>query len=354
MINLNPKHEENNVKLTNSLSENQKIRNKISYKEVWRIKMDRNFLDTAAQQIGKIIGQPIDPNLPVPQVLAEIADVENAQPGEEVKKYYLEDTNGGDSVYSVDSTGAITLFKVTPQTPAVIPFSTIQSRGERVHLDDILNSPDQSVMPRRKASITRAMDSLITKQALDLILALDGQSGRPNQEVAVSGDLYDTIMAMKHRVEDYGDNYILLVGSAVNEAADVYDKVNALNFNYRIGLFETLKQYGIQKVKIPAGVQFELDGGSPTRVLAADKLILVARNSTITTGKPLVHVRRIISPAIAQMAGLEVENAVRASYAVPLPVNVSGVNTLAYMVGAVEQRVATLLNYRAVCWATLA
>lgn len=318
--------------------------------------MEDNYITKAAQDIGKIIGQPIDPNLPVPPVLNEVFDYETAEPGEEIKTYSTEDTNAGDAVYSVDSnTGAITLYKITPQTPAVIPFTSLQSSLQRVQIDAILNSPDQTVVARRKASITRAMDKKITADALALLLALDGQSGRANQEVvqASSMDLYDLIIAMKHKIEDYGDNFILLGGTTVSNHLDTYDKENVTNFQYRIGIKEMLAQAGIKFVKVYGTATFSLDGGAPVKVLADDKMILVARDSNIQKGgKPGIYVRRKIAPAIAQMMGSEVDATFRASTVVPMPVMNGAVTTLSFGIHCFEQRVLALLNYRGVAWAT--
>jgi len=310
---------------------------------------ERGYLDMA-QQIGKIIGQPIDPNQPVPPVLNEIANYETAEPGDEVKIYTVEDTNQGDSVYSVGTSGAITHYKVTPQTPAVIAFTSVQSRLERVHIDALLNSPDQSVIARRKAAITRGLDKKIVKEALDLILAV----GRQEVVQATGRDLYDLIVGMKHKIEDYGDNYILLGGTAVSEKLDTYDKDNVSNFQYRIGIKEALAQMGIKFVKVYGTAVYTLDGGSATKVLADDKMVLVARDSNIAAGKPLVYVRRKIAPAIAQMMGSEVDATFRANTVVPLPVDVDGTQTLAFAIHAFEQRVCALLNFRNVAWATLA
>lgn len=317
-----------------------------------------NLIEKAAQDIGKIIGQPIDPNLPVPPVLNEIFDYETAEPGEEIKIYNVEDTNASDMITAVGSDGKIMNYKIDPQTPAIIPFTSVQSRLERIHVDAILNSPDQSVIARRKAAITRALDKKITKEALDLLLGV----GQQEIVQATGMDLYDLVIAMKHKVEDFGDDYILLVGTAVSEAIDVYDKVNATNFNYRIGLVETLREKGIKVVKVYETAYFNFIDTTATgdpetdniKVLARDKMILVARASNIQKGKPGVYIRRKIAPAIAQMMGSDVDATFRASTVIPLPVNVDGTNTLAFGIHAFEQRVCALLNYRGIAWATLA
>jgi hypothetical protein len=321
--------------------------------------MDRNFLETAAQNIGKLIGQPIDPNLPVPPVLAEIFDYETADPGEKVQTYNVEDTNGGDTITAVGIGGVISEYKITPQTPADITFSTVQSRLERVQVDEILNSPDQKVIARRKRAITRALDKKVTKEALDLILAKSSQ-----EVVQASGmDLYDLVLGLKHKIQDYGDNYILLVGSDVDNKIDTWEKDQATNFNYLVSLEKKLAEKNIKLVRVAEVVEFNYiasdTSGSPEtdniKVLAAGKLIMVARNSFIQEGgKPGIYVRRKFSPEIAAMMGSEVDATFRATSVIPMPVNEGGYNTLCFGIHAVEQRICALLNYRGVAWATLA
>jgi hypothetical protein len=320
--------------------------------------MDRNFLETAAQQIGKLIGQPIDPNVPVPPILKEIFDFDTAEPGELVQTYTVEDTNGGDTITAVGIGGVISEYKITPQTPAFVTFSTVESRLERVQIDELLNSPDQKVVARRKRAVTRAMDKKITKEALDLILAKSSQ-----EVVKVTGmDLYDLIIGMKNKIQDYGTDYILLAGSNVDNAIDTWDKDNATNFNYKVSLVEKLAEKNIKLVRVPAVAEYNYiasdDTGAPEtdniKVLDADTMIMVARDSTIQEGgKPGIYIRRKFSPELAAMMGSDVDATYRATSVIPLPVNVGGYNTLCVGIFAVEQRVCVLLNYRSVAWATL-
>lgn len=320
-----------------------------------------NFLEKAQLEIAKTIGEPIDPNLPVPPILLEIADFETAEAGEDVKIYTSEDVNGGDLssttgdvLYSVASNGQITGVEVTPNTPATLAFTTVQSRLERVHIDNLLNSPDQTVLARRKAAITRGMDKKIVKEALDLILNCDGSSGRPDQEViqASGMDLYDLCQAMVHKIEDFGDNYILLVGSTVKEALDSYDKVNASNFAYRVGIKEYLAGAGITVVKVNGFVVYGYGSTTAVKVLAATKMILVARDSLVAKGKPITYVRRKINAALAAQMGTEVDATFRATSVIPIPIGEGSYNILAFGIHAFEQRICALLNFRAVTWAT--
>jgi hypothetical protein len=299
---------------------------------------DRNM----SVEIAKTIGEPIDENLKVPVVLSEIADVETAEPGEEVKTYGTADGQA-DDVYTVDANGKIAVHKVSPNTPAALTFTGLNSKLEYVLVDEILNSPDQQALARKKAGITRAMDKEEVKRICDGILAI------PACEVAqaTGEDLYDMIVKMKHVVEDFGDNFVLLVGSLVKEKIDTYDKDKVTEFNYRVGLREFLASAGIKVVKVSGLV----NGG---RLLATDKMILVAKDSTIAVGKPIVFVRRKVSPAIAAQMGAGVDGAQRCviSTETPMVIATDSLNTLAYGVYGYESIVLAILNVKAIAWAT--
>jgi len=301
-------------------------------------------------EIAKQIGEPIDPSLPVPVTLMEVADTFTAQPGEKVWRYSQFDPNAGDYVLDVDANGAITTVKRTPTGDAELTFKGLDSKLEYVLIDDILAETDNtSVLARRKASITRAMDKKEVKLIADALLAktagyLPGVD--PHEYTVASGDdLYDVIIGMKHLVEDYGDNYVLLVGSTVKEKIDTYDKDNASSFNYNVTLTARLRELGIKVVKMFG----QVDSGSGAEdIMDKKKLILVAKDSTIAEGKPIKFVRRIVGADIAKAMGAEVDSAQRALIVNPTPVNVAGTNTLAYGIFGYESMIFTVTNPKAI------
>lgn len=304
--------------------------------------MEKNL----AVEIAKYIGQPIDPNLALPFGLGEICEFEVVDPGEKVYTYNTEDSNV-DDVYTVDSNGAITTHKVSPVAPAELTFAHLNSKLEYVLVSDVMDAPDQNALGRKKAAITRAMDKEEAKRVFNACLALS------TQEVAqASGeDLYDLVIGLKHKVEDYGDNYVLLVGSAVKEAIDTYEKDNADNFNYNVSLKKFLADASINVIKVVGNVK--LDGGSSAPILATNKLILVARNSFLAQGKPCLFVRRRINPEIAKGMGVEPDAAQRAVVVSQTPSVLYGTSeTLGYGVLGYESIIQAILNKRAIAWAT--
>jgi hypothetical protein len=299
-------------------------------------------MDRVDLEIAKTIGVPIEDNLKVPVALAEIADVSTAEPGEEVKYYASEDAND-DDIYVADANGVLTLNKLSASAATALSFVGLQSKLEYVLINDVMagaagNRPDTGVLGRKKASITRSMDKQEVKRICDAILGLT------SQEVTLDSgeDLYDGIVKMVHLVEDFGDNFVLLAGSTIKEKIDIYDKVNADNFHYRIGIKEYLDNAGIKLIKVTGKV----NGGA---LLAAGKCILVARDSTIAQGKPIIFVRRRVSPEIAAMMGAT--DAERLISVAQAPTIIDGTNNLlGYGVFGFEAIIEAIVNFRALAW----
>jgi len=302
-------------------------------------------------EIAKLIGQPINPQLPVPVALSAIADVSTAEPGDKVWYFASEDTDA-DEIYEVNtSTGKIVVVKKDPLADTQLTFTGLNSRKQYVLLDSVLSSPDVDVLGRKKSSISRGMDKLELKRILDAVIAL----GAVGTITPASGDdLYDVIMKAKHELEDYGDNYVLLCGSAVKEAIDDYDKKNAATYNYNVTLPAKLRELGIEVVKIFGLVKTgtatnnEADTGTESRLLDSNKFVIVAKDSTIAKGKPIIFVRRRIPEAIAKMMGADVDNAERMLSVSSDTTNVAGTDTLGYSVYGYESVVLAITNARAI------
>jgi len=303
-------------------------------------------------EIAQLIGQPINSQLPVPVELQAIADVFTAEAGEKVWKYSAVDGDV-DVILAVEaSTGAITVVKRDPVGDTELTFSGLNSKLEYVLVNSILNSTDTDKLGRRKESITRGMDKREVQLIVSALLAQTAGylPGVNSHEVTpVSGDdLYDVIMAMKHKVEDYGDNFVLLCGSNVKEAIDNYDKSKADSFHYNVTLTAKLRELGIEIVKMFGKVS-SASNEAETVVMDADKVILLAKNSRVSEGKPIKFIRRKIGADIAKLMGADVDTAQRAIIVNPTPVIVAGTNTLAFGVYGYESIIFAITNPYAIC-----
>ena len=316
-------------------------------------------------EISKLIGVPINPSLSVPVEISAIADVSVVEPGEKVFRFDNYDTDVA-QILDVDTTNAnITAVKRSPVDDTELTFKGLNSQMEYVHIDDVIDSPDLDVLGRKKLRIASAMDKLELRCILNAII--DGKTpgmvggthaledAIPEVSLESGDDLYDVILKMKHQVEDYGDNYVLLAGVTVKEKIDVFDKEKASTFNYSVTLSTKLKELGIDVLKIFGKVKWTgglhnigaggyADDAVATRLLSATKAILVCKNSRIASGKPIIFVRRKISEKIAKLMGAEVDNAQRASIVVPTPVPVTNTQKLAYAVYGYEKIIWAIVN----------
>lgn len=297
-------------------------------------------------EIAKVIGQPIDSNIKVPIELSEIAEIETAEFGEDVYYFSAYDDNT-DTVYTAGDSGEITSNRKSPSGATALTFVGYQSDLAYVTIHELQDAKDQTALARKKAAITRSMDKQDVKKLLDTILAIASQE----VELTSGQDLYDGILAMIHKVVDFGDNFILLAGSTVWEKINSYDKENADNFNYRVGIKEMLAQNGVKVVKV-TGSTVTLDSGSALPVLAATKAILVARDSKLNVGgKPCLFVRRKINPDVAKLLEIEPDKAERLITTIGgLQVINNHKNILGYGVVGYECVIEAVTNYKAIAW----
>ncbi len=331
-------------------------------------------MENLALEISKLIGEPINLSLPVPVEISAIADTEVVDPGEKVWVYDAYDTDSDEILDINPTTGAITVIKRTPMAITELTFKGLQSQLEYVLATDVLGSPDTQLLGRKKERIMSAMDKLELRCILNAIV--DGKTpGMVSGATAVledavqsptlaSGDdLYDIIIKMKHKVEDYGDQYVFLAGSTIKEKIDTYNKDYVATNLYNVDLPNTLKGLGIDVLKIFGTVKWTgglhnvgaggyADDGGVVALLGATQAILIAKNSRVGQGKPIKFIRRRIPAEVAKLMGAEVDKAQRAVLAVPMPVPVSGVLTAGYGVYAMESIIWSIVNPQSIVKST--
>jgi len=288
-------------------------------------------------EIAKLIGEPINTQLPVAVAISEIADFFTAEAGEHVWRVKNLD-NTADVVLSVDANGIITPVKRTPLQDVELTFSGFNSKLDYVLVEDVLNRVDTNALARRKEAISRGMDKKELKLILDALLTPTNAVFPHNEvggyEVTVESgdDIYDVYFKAKHGIEDYGDNFVSLVGSTVKEKIDTYSKDNATAFNYNVApqsLLKLLAEVNISVRKIFGKVS-TVTGETESSLLDTNTMVLVAKDSTISEGKPIQFVRRKINPSIAKLMGADVDNAQRAIIVgqTPVAINTAGTTDL--------------------------
>ena len=294
-------------------------------------------------EIAKTVGSPIDPARPISVELTSIANYVPVECGEDSYVFQSLDSNI-DIVYTAGDNGEVISIKKSPTGAVAIDMYGYQSLLTYITLNEIAGAKDNvDILSRKKLSISRSMDKYELQTMLNLIL----NTGACEVELDSSDDIYSGIMKMAHKVIDYGDNFVLLCGSTVWEKINSYDRDNVVgSFNYRLGIFDMLKSFGIEVLKITGDICLDTTSAS-SAVLSATKAILIARDSTITSGKPLVFCRRKFSPEISKEIG-ENAGAERILLTIGnLAVINAGKNILGYAVVGYENIGFALTNYLA-------
>lgn len=294
--------------------------------------------------VSKILGEPIDTNLPRPMVIDLIANHDTVNPGEDLYKWTSLNTDA-DEVKTIDGNGVITASKVTLEGKTSVSFTGLDTKKLYILIDELVGSPNQTAFTDKRNKLIRGLDKIEVRLMLKLITDdADVVTITP----ASGEDLFDVIVRGKHNLEDYGDKYELLAGSAVKEGIDLYNKKKADDYNYNVDLPGSLVKLGINVTKIFGYVKYTGDM-SKQRLLDTNKFILVATDSTISkTGKPLYFIRRKISPAIAKLMNADVNKAQRALFVDPAPTQVANEERMGVGVFAYESIAIVNCNFKSI------
>jgi hypothetical protein len=300
--------------------------------------MDEPKVKYTPLEVARIIGEPIDPRKPYPDVVSAVAITASADPDEYV--YYFDVLNETDIVYTITSNGNVTTTNVTPDTPTQFTFIDIASPEYYVKLTD-LASAKEAVFARKLKTIERALDMYETKYIFDLASTATATSGFSH--TLSSAQLrfnYQDLILLIQDVIDYGDNYVLYVGSTIDRDMMLWD----WNDNKYASTIEAFKALGIEKVRMGVG-NITIDTNAAIRQLTAVTAYLIARDCAM--GKPFLFVRKKLSDidllgAAIKQDGTKPERLVFAS---PNPITVAGGNRyLAVGLTGFEEIVAACIN----------
>lgn len=329
-----------------------------------------DFAQVEANRLGMAVamrvGEPINVKLPVPFELAKICNFEEAEPGERVWTPTNVD-DASDVIYSVDTTyGIMTTTKVDPIGETQLTFKHLNSPLTRVNLPDILESNDDRILIRKKQKVTDGLDKTEVRVLLTAILTpgtTRTNGGAPSNEAITvvtpdsSDDLFDVIKEMVETVEDYSKGgHVLLAGSSAYSKVKSFSKDRASTDNYDTDLLGYLKDNNIELIKVSGTVQNTGDQAEAA-LMDANKLILVALESTNAMGKPITFVRRKLSTS--KFPGLETEVNMQRGYLytnMPSVDAASGAsaagsvaNLWSYGICAYESVIFTIDNPKAIC-----
>jgi len=241
------------------------------------VSSDRMFLELA-----KIWGEPLDPLRPYPKVIEMIADVDTTEAGENTYSFDTdEDTK---EVYHIDANSNVTSSQVTPNAVATVNFVDVLTKEYYVAFTDLLTAK-YDVIARKKKTVNRALNADEIKK---MVLIADAAIPSANRVVLASGTTkftYSNLISMREKVKDYGDNFVLVVGSQIDQDIILWD----YDENKYHSLKQALADLNIEIVRVVGAVSID---GSSASLLGTNKAILVATNTE--AGKPFKFSRKML------------------------------------------------------------
>lgn len=294
-------------------------------------------------EIAKIIGEPRDPRKPYTDVVAAIAETDTAEPNEYV--YYHQDLYDTDIVYTITATGAVTSSNVAPQAPSAFTFIDVSTPEYYVKITD-LASAKEATLARKLKTINQALNMYENKYMFDLAAA--AASAVSHTHTLTSAQMrftYKDLIDLVQDVVDFGDNYVLFMGSQIDTDMKLWD----WNDNKYASMTAAFQDLGIQKIRMGEG-NLTIDANSPARQLVANKAYLISTSTEM--GKPFVFVRKKLSDIDMLGATLKQngEKPERLIFVSPNPITASAGTTRYLAVGLTgfEEIVAACVNRYAV------
>jgi len=173
-----------------------------------------------ALEIAKIIGEPIDPQKPYPDVLTAIADTDTALPEDYI--YYFDALLETDKVYIITSSGSVTQENVVPDTPVLLSFADIASPEYYVKITDLAKAKERT-LARKVATINRAMNAYETYKLISLIDAAVQADKKFTLTSGTSTFNYQNLVYMIDSIQDYSDTFHLLAGTTIDRDIRLWD-----------------------------------------------------------------------------------------------------------------------------------
>jgi hypothetical protein len=245
--------------------------------------------------VARIIGEPLDPLRPYPKVVEALCEPQTVDAGEDA--YTFDALLTDKKVFYIDASGAVQSIQVTPATPVQATFVDNMSQEFYVAFTDLLKAK-YDVMANKNVQINRSLNAEEIKK---VILVHDAAiiNDATHRQLLESGQTkfrYPDLLEMRDAVKDYGDNYVLLVGSQVESDIALWD----YDENKYHSLKDALDSLNIQIIRV-SGTVFRHATADRTvgqlvevPLLNTNKAILVALNTEM--GKPGVFMRRKLTP----------------------------------------------------------
>lgn len=287
-------------------------------------------------EIAKIIGEPLDPRKPYPDLIEAVCFTDTAEPNEYVYYHtYLDATN---TVYTITSTSAVTSTAVAAQAPTAFTFIDVATPEYYVKITELASAKEATL-----ARVLRTVNQSLNMRENQYLISLASAAAQSSHTLtsAQMRFSYNDLIEMMQDIIDYGDNYVLIVGSELDQDIKLWD----WNDNKNQSVLQAFQSLGIKKVRMGVG-NLTVDTNTAARQLVANTGYLVALNTEL--GKPFVFVRKKLNDIDLLGAAMKQngDKPQRLVFISPNPITASGGTTryLAVGVTGFEEIVGACVN----------
>jgi hypothetical protein len=291
-------------------------------------------------EIAKIIGEPLDPRKPYTDLVETLCFTDTAEPNEYV--YYHTYLNATNLVYTITSTSEVTSSAVSAQAPSAFTFVDVATPEYYVKITELASAKEATL-----ARVLKTVNQSLNMRENQYLISL-AAAGKQSTHTLTSGQMrfsYNDLIEMLQDVIDYGDNYVLIVGSEMDQDIKLWN----WNDNKYTDLIQAFNNLGIKKIRMGVG-NLTVDTNEAARQLAANKGYLVALDTEM--GKPFVFVRKKLNDIDLLGAAMKQngEKPQRLVFISPNPITASGGTSryLAVGITGFEEIVAACVNGYAV------
>ena len=281
-----------------------------------------------AFELAKLANMPYDAELPIPEVIAEVAQIGRVNKGEDYE--YFTQSPETKVVYTI-SNGSVNQTNVTPGSENDLTFNSYSSDEYYVYVEKLLEAKYDPIAIKSKTAM-ESLDRKEIKDVLDLLIA--AAEGRSNTFANDSGDSvidFEKVVDMVRSVAKYGNKLVLITG------ADVTTDVILMDYEEDKNREVSLAKAGIAKwVKIE---NYSYTHSTSQTVFATDKALLVA-TSDAEGNRPIHFVRRKVN----SLDGVGSPEKERVIVAAGPRINIGATPKWAYAITAMEQYGTVVTN----------
>ncbi|MCD6435423.1 MAG: hypothetical protein J7L15_03465 [Clostridiales bacterium] len=230
--------------------------------------------------LNELLNEPYDAELPMQDVVNEIAKVSSIAQGV-TAQYYVQDVTAK-AIYTIVN-GSVTQTNFTPGLPSTLSIGFYDGAQDYIYVPDMLAQKYNAIALKAKAQM-EAFNRKENKDVIDLVIASAvSESNTFHNDSGVSAITYKKLVEMVRSMAKYGNKLVLVSGSTVSTDLMLMDYTEDKN-----------RAVSVESAGISKWIKLEdkkYTHSTEQTVIEIDKAVLVA-TSDAEDNRPVEFVRQ--------------------------------------------------------------